>query len=296
MALSIRARRCASSRASDAYHGGVSAPRLLFSSAAFFARPLANTFRIVAETGYTGVEVMVTKDPASQDPARMRALAEEHGLAIGAIHAPSLLVTRKVWGTDPIGKIDRAIRVAEQAEVPVVVMHPPYRWQRAYRRWLDEELPVLEARTGVVVAIENMFPVRMGRRSMTFHANQDLDELEGLPHLVLDTSHAAVAEHDPVDVRRRFGERLRHVHLSDNAGRGWDSHLPPGEGVLDLDAFCDDLVDGGYAGAVSLEVDLRTHLTDPVRLREVMVEMRERAERALDIGVSDGAGRDGEAC
>ena len=135
-------------------------------------------------------------------------------------------------------------------------MHPPYRWQRA-RRWLDEELPVLEARTGVVVAIENMFPVRMGRRSMTFHANQDLDELEGLPHLVLDTSHAAVAEHDPVEVRRRFGERLRHVHLSDNAGKGWDSHLPPGEGVLDLDAFCDDLVADGYAGAVSLEVDLR---------------------------------------
>jgi sugar phosphate isomerase/epimerase len=261
----------------------VSSPRLLFSSAAFFARPLASTFGIVAETGYSGVEVMVTKDPASQDPARMRALAEEHGLSIGAIHAPSLLVTRKVWGTDPVGKIDRAIRVAEQAEVPVVVMHPPFRWQRGYRRWLDEDLPELEARTGVTVAIENMFPVRMGRRAVTLHSNQDLEELEGLPHLVLDTSHAAVAQHDPVEVRQRFGPRLSHVHLSDNAGRGWDSHLPPGQGVLDLDAFCEDLADDGYAGAVSLEVDLRTHLTDPVRLREVMVSMRERAERALRI-------------
>jgi sugar phosphate isomerase/epimerase len=261
----------------------VSSPRLLFSSAAFFARPLASTFGIVAETGYSGVEVMVTKDPASQDPARMRALAEEHGLSIGAIHAPSLLVTRKVWGTDPVGKIDRAIRVAEQAEVPVVVMHPPFRWQRGYRRWLDEDLPELEARTGVTVAIENMFPVRMGRRAVTLHSNQNLEELEGLPHLVLDTSHAAVAQHDPVEVRQRFGPRLSHVHLSDNAGRGWDSHLPPGQGVLDLDAFCEDLADDGYAGAVSLEVDLRTHLTDPVRLREVMVSMRERAERALRI-------------
>ena len=93
----------------------VSPPRLLFSSAAFFARPLASTFDIVAETGYSGVEVMVTKDPASQDPARMRELADRHGLSIGAIHAPSLVVTRKVWGTDPVGKIDRAIRVAESA-------------------------------------------------------------------------------------------------------------------------------------------------------------------------------------
>ena len=257
--------------------------RLLFSSAAFFARPLANTFRIVAETGYTGVEVMVTKDPASQDPGRMRSLADEHGLQIGAIHAPSLLMTRKVWGTDPIGKIDRAIRVAEQAEVPVVVMHPPFRWQRAYRRWLDDTLPVLEKRTGVTVAIENMFPVRMGRHGVTFHANQDLDDLEGLPHLVLDTSHAAVAQHDPIEVRRRFGDRLRHVHLSDNAGKGWDSHLPPGDGVMDLDAFCDDLVAAGYDGSVSLEVDLRTYLTDPVRLREVMVRMRRWSERVLGL-------------
>lgn len=296
MALSIRAARSAPSRRRDAYDVTVGISRLLFSSAAFFARPLANTFRIVAETGYSGVEVMVTKDPASQDPARMLALAKEHGLTIGAIHAPSLLVTRKVWGTDPIGKIDRAIHVAEEAEVPVVVMHPPYRWQRAYRRWLDEELPRLEARTGVMVAIENMFPVRMGGRSMTFHANQDLDELEGLPHLVLDTSHAAVAEHDPLEVRRRFGARLRHVHLSDNAGKGWDSHLPPGEGVLDLDTFCRELADDGYAGAVSLEVDLRTHLTDPARLRAVMVEMREGAERSLGLDASGVARRDEAAC
>ncbi|MEX1263778.1 MAG: sugar phosphate isomerase/epimerase [Actinomycetota bacterium] len=264
-------------------------PRLLFSSAAFFARPLEDTFRIVAETGYTGVEVMVTKDAASQDPDRMRALADEHGLAIGAIHAPSLLMTRKVWGTDPIGKIDQAIQVAEQAKVPVVVMHPPYRWQRNYRRWLDEKLPMLEEGTGVTVAIENMFPVRMGRHGVTFHANQDLDELEGLPHLVLDTSHAAVAEHDPVELRRRFGDRLRHVHLSDNAGKGWDSHLPPGEGVLDLDAFCDDLVAASYGGTVSLEVDLRTYLTDPVRLREVMVQMRRWSERALGMGAPEEA-------
>ena len=265
--------------------------RLLFSSAAFFARPLAATFRIVAETGYSGVEVMVTKDPASQDPATMRALAKEHDLTIGAIHAPSLLVTRRVWGTDPIGKIDRAVRVAEEAEVPVVVMHPPYRWQRAYRRWLDEELPQVEARTGVTVAIENMFPVRMGRRAVTFHANQDLDELEGLAHLVLDTSHAAVAGHDPIEVRRRFGDRLRHVHLSDNAGRGWDSHLPPGDGVLDLEAFCTDLAGSGYAHAVSLEVDLRTHLTDPIRLRSVMIEMRERTERMLMPDAPAASGR-----
>jgi hypothetical protein len=44
------------------------------------------------------------------------------------------------------------------------------------------------ASTGVTVAVENMFPVRVGGREMTFHANQDLEELDGLPDIVLDTS------------------------------------------------------------------------------------------------------------
>jgi sugar phosphate isomerase/epimerase len=224
---------------------------------------------------------MVTKDPASQDAATMRALAAEHGLTIGALHAPALLLTRKVWGTDPVGKIETAIRVATDAEIPLVVMHPAYRWQRSYRGWLHDELPALEERAGIVVAIENMFPVHIGSRPLTFHADQDLDELEGIPHLVLDTSHAAVAKHDPIEVRRRFGERLRHVHLSDNAGRGWDSHLPPGEGVLPLDGFLDDLVASGYGGGVTLEVDLRRYLTEPDRLRQVLVSMREQAEARL---------------
>jgi sugar phosphate isomerase/epimerase len=98
---------------------------------------------------------------------------------------------------------------------------------------------------------------------------------------VLDTSHAAVAGHDLLEVRRRFGSRLRHVHLSDNAGKGWDSHLPPGEGVLALDDFLTDLAGAGYDGDVTLEVDLRRQASNAQGLRRVMVAMRERCERLL---------------
>jgi len=259
----------------------MTSPSVLFSSAAFFARPLSRTFRLAAESGYRGVEVMVTKDPESQDPARIRALADEFGLTVGAMHAPCLLLTRKVWGTDPIGKIDRSVEAAADAGIPVVVVHPPYRWQGGFRRWLVEELPTLEERTGVAVGVENMFPYRLAGKDVTLHSNQDLEQLEGLPHLVLDTSHAAVARHDLIAVRKLFGPRLRHVHLSDNAGKGWDSHLPPGEGVLDLDAFLEDLAASEFDGAVSLEVDLRGALGHPEKLEATMVDMRERTELAL---------------
>ena len=259
----------------------MASPPVLFSSAAFFARPLSWTFRLAADAGYEAVEVMVTKDPDSQDPGRIGSLAREFGLRVGAIHAPCLLLTRQVWSTDPIAKIHRSVDVAGRAGIPVVVVHPPYRWQRGYRRWLVDDLLRLEERSGVVVAVENMFPVRVAGRDLAFHANQDLDELEGLHHLALDTSHAAVARHDLIEVRRRFGDRLRHVHLSDNAGRGWDSHLPPGAGVLDLDGFLEDLAGSSYDGAVSLEVDLRPSLGDREKLAGLLIDMRERVEAGL---------------
>jgi sugar phosphate isomerase/epimerase len=256
-------------------------PPVLFSTAAFFGRPLEQTFRLAADAGYAGVEVMVTRDPASQDPAAMRRLADRYGLSIGALHAPCLLVTRTVWGFDPIGKIDRSVAVAETAGIPLVVVHPPYRWQRGFRRWLDDDLPRRSAASGVTVAVENMFPVHVAGRPLTFHANQDLDALEGLPDLVLDTSHAAVADHDLLAVRRRLNGRMRHVHLSDNAGKGWDSHLPLGDGILPIDAFLEELGIEGYTGAVSLEVDLRRSLGDPVELLRTMTAMRERCESRL---------------
>jgi sugar phosphate isomerase/epimerase len=264
----------------------MASPSVLFSSAAFFARPLAWTFRMAAEAGYRSVEVMVTKDPDSQDPRRIRELADEFGLQVGALHAPCLLLTRRVWGTDPVVKIERSVRAAEDAGIPLVVVHPPYRWQRAFRRWMVDELPWIEERTGVIVAVENMFPVRVAGRGLTFHSDQDLEQLEGMHHLALDTSHAAVAGHDPIDVSRRFGERLRHVHLSDNAGRGWDSHLPPGKGVLDLEGFLGSL-GPDFDGTVSLEVDLRPALGDEERLLATMDEMRGFAEGALDLGRAD---------
>src|SRR5436190_2619841 len=124
----------------DSLSPAMSGPRLLFSTAAFFARPLDDTFRLIADCGYSGVEVLVTGDPASQDPTLMRASADRHGLQIGALHDPSLLFTRWVWGSDRVAKIERAIAVATAAEVPLVVTHPPYRWQRATRTWFREEL------------------------------------------------------------------------------------------------------------------------------------------------------------
>jgi len=257
-------------------------PKLLFSTAAFYRFPLREGFRMIAETGYDGVEIMVTQDPATQEAHLLNGLAREFDLSVQVIHAPFLLMTRRVWGTDPTGKIIRAVQLAESVGASVVVIHPPYRWQVRFRRWVEHSLAEFSARTGVAVAVENMFPVKLpGERGLTFHGGQEIEDLDRNPYLVLDTSHAAVAGLDVLDMYRRYRDKVLHVHLSNNAGKGWDSHLPVYEGVLPVADFLDLLVEDGFPGTVSLELDLRPYFRDDRVLKEVLVRNREFCEARL---------------
>jgi len=259
-------------------------PRLLLSTAPFFRQPLREAFRHAREAGYRAVEVMVTQDPATQDGDTLRRLSEEYDLSIEAIHAPFLLITRRVWGTEPIEKILRAVQVAEQVGIPLVVVHPPYRWQRRYRRWIRDSLSAYTARTGVIVGVENMFPVKIrGDRGIRFHHGQDFDRLDDYPTLVLDTSHLAVAGFDIMDAYRRYRGKVVHFHVSNNAGRGWDSHLPIYEGVLPMDELLQAMSADGFAGTVSLELDLRRFADDPAALHDVLVRNREFCEQHLGV-------------
>ena len=259
-------------------------PAVACSTISVFSRPLEQAFALIAETGFGGVEIMVTSDPDTRDAARIRGLSEDHDLPVVAVHAPFLLVSRRVWGRDPVGKIERAVELALRVAAPVVVVHPPYRWQAAYRRWLDESSPAAAKAWGVRIAVENMFPLRVRGRSVArFHARQSLEDLERFEAVALDTSHLAVAGLDPVETIGRIGDRIAHVHLSNNAGRGWDSHSPLDEGVLDLGRVLETLVARGYRGAVSLEIDLRNHIKDEAALRSVLTRSREICESRLTM-------------
>ena len=259
-------------------------PPIICSTISVFSKPIDVAFPLFARTGFDGVELMVTNDPDTQDASRIRGLSEDHALPVLAIHAPFLLMSRRALGRDPVGKIERTIELALGVGSPIVVVHPPYRWQSAYRRWLDERLPAVSIDHGVRVAVENMFPLRVRGRSVArFHARQSLDELERFPDVALDTSHLAVSGVDPVEAVARVGDRLAHVHLSNNAGKGWDSHLPLDEGVLDLGRFLEALAARRFRGSISLEIDLRDHLDDDQALRRTLSRNRELCEAALAL-------------
>ncbi|MFM8600385.1 MAG: sugar phosphate isomerase/epimerase family protein [Mycobacterium sp.] len=231
-------------------------------------------FECAAELGYDGVELMVWAEPVSQDIGAVSRLSRRYRVPVLSIHAPCLLISQRVWGADPILKLNRSVQAAERLGAQTVVVHPPFRWQRRYAEGFADQVAWLEQRSDVLVAVENMFPFRAdrffgsgqpsiermrrrgGRPGPAISAfAPSYDPLDGNhAHYTLDLSHTATAGTDAMDMARRMGEGLVHLHLCDGNGASTDEHLVPGRGTQPAVEMCQMLAGGEFTGHVILEV------------------------------------------
>ena len=261
-------------------------PPVLAATGPFFMFSLEETFELIGEAGFDGAELMIMQDRVSQDPLRLGALAARYGVPVPAVHGPFLVATWLVFGTDPKGKLERCVRFAETAKVSTVVIHPPYRWQTQYADWLDTEIPRIREETGVTIAVENMFAINVNGRSLRFFSGTTPAELGRWPYLVLDTSHLAVAGGDLLAAWDELADRVVHLHVSNNDGRGRDTHGLLDRGVLPIGEFLQEVGATGFGGAVTLELDVRTWADDRPALLEVLRENLDIARTQLAKGAT----------
>jgi sugar phosphate isomerase/epimerase len=234
--------------------------KVALSTASCYPETCTTAFEMAADLGFDGVEVMVWTDPVSQDPDALRGLSERFGVPVLAIHAPCLLLTQRVWTSDPWTKLVRAQAAAERLGAQTVVVHPPFRWQRDYARGFVEGLQRMQDETDVRFAVENMFPWRARNREVAAYLpHWDLLELD-VPTTTLDLSHTAVSGSDALEVLDVLGDRLAHVHLADGSGSNRDEHLVPGRGSQPCADVLERLARNGYDGTVVLEVNTRRAL------------------------------------
>ncbi len=124
-----RTRSMSDNGARDARASGCRRPRCT-------PRTARRRSRSAGRLGYDGVEVMVWTDPVTQEPGAIQALSDLHGLPVLSIHAPTLLLTQRVWGTDPWEKVDRSIDMALTLGAPTVVAAPAVPLAAGVRRGL----------------------------------------------------------------------------------------------------------------------------------------------------------------
>ena len=175
-------------------HGVDDGPLIGLSTASVYPESTAHGFGWAASLGYDAVEVMVGIDALSQQIDSVKKLSDHHEVPICAVHAPCLLFTQRVWGTEPWGKLEQSAEMAQAVGADVVVVHPPFRWQKDYAAGFVEGIASLEARTGIAFAVENMYPWRASsRRGMEMYLPGLGPQPEDYAHTTIDLSHAAIA-------------------------------------------------------------------------------------------------------
>jgi sugar phosphate isomerase/epimerase len=245
-------------------------PLFALSTASVYPETPAHAFEYASRLGYDAVEVMVSIDDVSQSPAKIKALSEYYEMPVCAVHAPCLLITQRVWGTEPWAKLERSAEMAADLDADVVVVHPPFRWQRDYARGFVEGIESLEESTGIAFAVENMYPWRASKRSMrVYEPGWDPSE-ESYANTTIDLSHAATAQSDPLAMAHRLGPRLRHIHMTDGSGSAKDEHLVPGRGNQPCSELLEHLAGTGFEGHVVVEINTRKAGTSEAREADLL--------------------------
>lgn len=214
-----------------------------------------------------------------------RSLAD-NGMGL-VCHLPTFVTTADLTEslrTASISEMHRSLEVAAGLGAGKVVLHPSMAggmgafvldMVKGFAFDFIAEMVAAAAVLDVTICLENMFP-----RNRLGVEPDDFSELfDRFPTLkmTLDTGHANIDDRRGRRLRTlvdRFGQRIGHVHLSDNLGKV-DDHLAVGQGTVNFADLVRRLKRDGYDGTFTLEV------FDPNR--RAMVDSRERI-RAMFAG------------
>jgi sugar phosphate isomerase/epimerase len=228
------------------------------STASVYPESSAHAFAYAKSLGYDAVEVMVGIDALSQQTAAVKQLSDHHELPICAIHSPCLLFTQRVWGTDPWGKLERSAEMAHAVGADVVVVHPPFRWQRSTPpgsstasrpsrsppAWRSPSRTCTRGAPRPRAASRCTSPGGTRRTRTT-------------PTRTVDLSHAAIAQSSPVDMAERLGAAAA-ARAPDRRLRVAQGRAPrPRSRAMDAQGSCEYLSSVGFAGHIVLEINTR---------------------------------------
>ena len=221
-----------------------------------FELPMAERARLVKEAGFTGMmlwwsdEHQFPGDKKEDHPDSIRKL----GLEIENVHLP-FSCSNGIWmdnqeGEETMEIYLKCILECKHFGFPVAVMHPnrsidpPPINELGIARF--KRLADAAVKNGTVIALENVCKLH--------YTEKILDKLN-VPGLgfCYDSGHDLLYSTKPYELPRKYATRLKALHLHDNMLEK-DEHRIPIEGMINLHALVDSIVDSGYTGPLSLEV------------------------------------------
>lgn len=235
---------------------------------------LVPALKRIAAAGFHQIEISAEPPhltPGQCDPQDVAACLNDLGLIARVGHGlyghglPNLAALDEAQRTEAVAYVQTCFEPLAAIGVEVAVLHPTgysLDYTASNRQQvIDQALRSIEALalvasdSGLKLAWENLPHHKMIGRPL-----HDMVELRSLiekmpPHvgLCLDTTHALISGHDPLEQLNIAGDRLFCLHLHDSDGQE-DCHWTPGKGVINWTPFIARLNEISFTGPRTLEV------------------------------------------
>jgi len=253
-----------------------------FGAMNFPVLPVLEEIEAIGRLGFDYVELAM--DPPM---AHYRVIAANKNDIVNALgnngldlvcHMPTFVSTADLTESirrASVTEMHRSLELAIELGASKVVLHPSVvsglgsfvmDTVRGYAYEFLQEITA--AAGGMEICLENMFP-----RYMSGVEPHDFEEIfREFPSLklTLDTGHANIDDKSGkrlLHLAENFGERIGHLHISDNRGRR-DDNFSVGKGSIDFDELIRQLQQIGYDSTVTFEVFEED--------RQMLVDSRER--------------------
>lgn len=264
-----------------------------FGAMNFPINPVLDEIDMVARLGFDYLELAMDPPMAHHSllsASRTAILNALQADGLGLIcHLPTFVYTADLTESlrrASVAEMRRSLDVAVNLGAMKVVLHPSrvagmgafvMDVVKSHAFAFLEQIVTAAQSLDVTICVENMFPHnRLGVEP------DDFEEIfASFPslQLTLDTGHANIEDRRGRRLNElvvRFGERISHIHISDNLGQR-DDHLAVGQGTIDFPRLVRHLDAIGYNDSVTLEVFDQN--------RGMLVESRQRME-AMFMGQS----------
>lgn len=213
--------------------------------------PIEDRYKYIKAAGFNGVLLWWSSDFGRGEEYKKGAqLARDSGLIVENIHTPILqqdnLFLDNLDGENIFECYMQCIRDCADYEIPTMVVHLP-----------DNQYPMNE------IGMERV--KRMIVKAEDLNVNIAMENLRNLRNVTMvldsmfspnlgfcyDCCHHANYSAD-YDLLKRYGHRLKAIHLHDNGGN-MNQHQLPFDGHINWEVVVKKIAGTGYQGAIALE-------------------------------------------
>ena len=217
---------------------------------------MAKAISEIASLGYEGVEMFDGNlNDYAERPGELRSLLEDAGVELVSVYTGGNFVYADILA-DELHRVTRAADLAKTFGAQSLVVGGG---ARRATGTTDADYSALAATLDHITEIaadRGLLACYHPHLSTIVETPDELDQLMALTRIGLcpDTAHIVGGGGDPAAVIRKYGDRLRHVHLKDVRVDPLQ-FLPLGQGEIDFADVLSAIHDSGYDGWLIVELD-----------------------------------------